>query len=159
MSDYSRDYKIRAIKAHISGLISRLENWISEQKRFMDELIKYGEYINNVDDRLSLLLSAQTMLTYIERILRDFESWLLNPLITSIMPMEILKDLERRLRNLVLEFVKLDIEHTTQYMNMLKKLEAEESVPEILKLILEQKGLLQFGRERERREREMPRVL
>ncbi len=151
-----RDVKTQAIKAHISGLIARLENWVKEQKRFMNELEKYGDYISS-QDRLSLLLSAQALLYHIEKILKDFESWLSNPMITSLMSVEMLKELEEKLRRITIEFVKLDIEHTGKYTEILKKLESEESIPEILRLYFEHKAVL-TGREYGER-REMPRVL
>lgn len=151
------DVKTQAIRAHIAGLISRLENWVRDQKRFMSELEKFGEHINQ-QDRLALLLSAQAMLYYIERTLKDFESWLSNPLITSIMPVEILKELEERLRKIAIEFIKLDIEHTSKYTEMLRKLEHENIVPEILRLYFEHKGLFQLPREHTER-REIPRIL
>lgn len=120
----SEDLKRQAIRAHIAGLITRLENWVKDQKRFMDELQKYGDYIVT-QDRLSLLLSAQAMLYYIERTLKDFESWLNNPMITSIMPIDMLKELEERLRDIAIEFVKLDIDHTSRYVDILRKMENE----------------------------------
>ncbi|MCG2863323.1 MAG: DUF2153 domain-containing protein [Vulcanisaeta sp.] len=138
----SEDLKRQAIRAHIAGLITRLENWVRDQKKFMDELQKYGDYIVN-QDRLSLLLSAQAMLYYIERTLKDFESWLNNPMITSIMPVEMLKELEERLRDIAIEFVKLDIDHTSKYIDMLKKIESTNEIPDILKLYIEQRGIIQ----------------
>jgi hypothetical protein len=58
------DVKRQALRAHITGLINRLEGWVKDQRRFMEELQKYGNYIIS-QDRLSLLLSAQAMLYYI----------------------------------------------------------------------------------------------
>jgi len=138
----SEDLKRQAIRAHIVGLITRLENWVKDQRKFMDELQKYGDYITS-QDRLSLLLSAQAMLYYIERTLKDFESWLNNPMITSIMPEDMLKELEERLRDIAIEFVKLDIDHTSKYVDILKKMESENEIPDILKLYIEQRGVVQ----------------
>lgn len=150
------DLKRQAIRAHIAGLITRLENWVRDQRRFMDELQKYGDYIAN-QDRLSLLLSAQAMLYYIERTLKDFESWLNNPMITSIMPEDMLKELEKRLRDIAIEFVKLDIDHTSKYVDILKKIENSE-VPDILKLYIEQRGFLQ-QRGQQGEQSEVPRFM
>ncbi len=153
---FIEDPKVRLIKEHIDGLIKRLERWVSDQKRFVSELEKFGQYISNTDDRLSLLYSAQAMLMYIERTLKDFESWLNNPVITSIMPLEMLKELEERLRKIVIDFVRLDIDHTSKYTELLKKISSEPTVPEILKLYFEHK-MAHAPRESERRE--MPRFL
>ncbi len=154
---FIEDPKTRLIKEHIENLIKRLERWVADQKRFITELEKYGEYISSSEDRLSLLYSAQAMLMYIERTLKDFESWLNNPVITSIMPTDLLKELEEKLRRIVIEFVKLDIEHTSKYTELLKKLSAEQTVPEILKLYFEHKFAQLTPREPERRE--MPRFV
>ncbi len=153
----SQDYKKQLVRAHIASLITRLESWVKDQKKFMDELIKYGDYIASNQDRLSLLYSAQVMLFYIERTLKDFQSWLTNPMITSIMPIEMLRELEARLRDIAIEFIKLDIEHTSQYVDLLKKLEHENNVPELLKLYLEQRGVIS-SREQQGRE-EVPRFM
>ncbi len=154
---FTEDPKIRLIKEHIEGLIRRLEKWVLDQKRFVSELEKYGEYISGSEDRLSLLYSAQAMLMYIERTLKDFESWLNNPVITSIMPVDLLKELEEKLRKIVIEFVKLDIDHTSKYTELLKKISSEQSLPEILKLYFEHKLVQATPRETERRE--MPRFV
>ncbi len=152
------DPKVRMIKEHIDGLIRRLERWVSDQKRFVSELERFGEYISTNEDRLSLLYSAQAMLMYIERTLKDFETWLNNPVITSIMPMDLLKELEERLRKIVIDFVKLDIDHTSKYTELLRKLSTEPKVPEILKLYFEQK-VAHMARETGTERREMPRFL
>ncbi len=151
------DPKVRMIKEHIDGLIRRLERWVSDQKRFISELEKFGQYISSNEDRLALLYSAQAMLMYIERTLKDFETWLNNPIITSIMPIELLRELEERLRKIVIDFVRLDIEHTSKYTELLRKIYSESSVPEILKLYFEQK-VAHMARESAER-REMPRFL
>ncbi len=151
------DPKVRMIKEHIDGLIRRLERWVSDQKRFINELEKFGQYIASNEDRLSLLYSAQAMLMYIERTLKDFETWLNNPIITSIMPIDLLRELEERLRKIVIDFVKLDIDHTSKYTELLRKISNEPTVPEILKLYFEQK-VAHMARETSER-REMPRFL
>ena len=151
------DPKVRMIKEHIDGLIRRLERWVSDQKRFINELEKFGQYIASNEDRLSLLYSAQAMLMYIERALKDFETWLNNPIITSIMPIDLLRELEERLRKIVIDFVKLDIDHTSKYTELLRKISNEPTVPEILKLYFEQK-VAHMARETSER-REMPRFL
>ncbi len=153
----SSDFKTQLIKSHITNLITRLENWVREQKRFVSELERYGEHIDRSQDRLSLLLSAQAMLHYIERVLKDFESWISNPLITSIMSVDILKDLERKLREIAIEFVKLDLEHTLKYTEMLKNIEHDESQLELLKIYFEHRGVA-YNREQSER-REIPRIL
>ncbi|WP_069807725.1 DUF2153 family protein [Vulcanisaeta thermophila] len=151
------DIKRQAIRSHIAGLIARLENWVRDQKKFMDELQKYGDYISS-QDRLSLLFSAQAMLYYIERTLKDFESWLNNPMITSIMPIEMLKELEERLRDIAIEFVKLDVDHTSKYVDILKKMESENEIPDILRLYIEQRGIV-AQRSQQEEQGEFPRFM
>lgn len=145
------------IKAHIRGLISRLDGWVVSQKKLIDDLQKYADYVKS-QDRYTLLLSAQAMIYYIERTAKDFESWLNNPLITSIMTPEMLKDLESKLRELAINFIKIDLEHTGQYLELLKKYDAAGEVPEILRLYFENRmGGAQESEQR--RGGEMPRFL
>lgn len=145
------------IKAHIRGLINRLDGWLVSQKKLIDDLQKYSDFIKD-QDRYTLLLSAQAMIYYIERTAKDFESWLSNPLITSIMTTEMLKSLESKLRELAISFIKIDIEHTGQYLDLLRKYDESGEVPEILRLYFEHRlggGSQESGERRE----EMPRFL
>ena len=143
------------VRAHIRGLISRLDGWILTQKKIIDELTKYADYVKD-QDRYTLLLSAQAMIYYIERTARDFESWLNNPLITAIMTTDMLKDLESKLRELAINFIKIDIEHTGQYLELLKKYDASGEVPEILRLYFEHRL---GGQEQGGRREEVPRFI
>jgi len=137
---------------YFDAMINRLDNWVREQKRIIEEFKKYGEYAQSTNDRLTLLLSSQAMLAYIERTLKDFESWLSNPMITSLMPIEMLKKLEERLRQIATEFIEIDIEHSSEYRDMLTKLRDKDLIPEILKLYFIQKVPTQQRRRGEGRE-------
>lgn len=147
------------IKNHIRGLMNRLEGWVYGQKKLLDDLDKYGDYATS-QDRFALLLSAQAMLFYIERTVKDFESWLSNPLITSVMTIDMLKELEERLRQIAVSFIKVDVEHTGKYMELLKKMDVDNAVPELLRLYFEQKGGAQGANQQQQAERrEIPRFL
>ncbi len=147
------------IKNHIRGLMNRLEGWVYGQKKLLDDLGKYGEYAAS-QDRFALLLSAQAMLFYIERTVKDFESWLSNPLITSVMTTDMLKELEEKLRQIAVSFIKVDVDHTGEYMELLKKMDVDNAVPELLRLYFEQKGNAQGAQQQQQAERrEIPRFL
>lgn len=146
------------IKNHIRGLVNRLEGWIYGQKKLLDDLNKYGDYASS-QDRFALLLSAQAMLFYIERTVKDFESWLSNPLITSVMTIDMLKELEEKLRQIAVSFIQVDVEHTGSYMELLKKMDVENAVPELLRLYFEQKGNAQNVPQQQTERREIPRFL
>ncbi|GGP22545.1 hypothetical protein GCM10007981_19040 [Thermocladium modestius] len=147
------------IKNHIRGLMNRLEGWVYGQKKLLDDLDKYGEYAAS-QDRFALLLSAQAMLFYIERTVKDFESWLSNPLITSVMTTDMLKELEEKLRQIAVSFIKVDVDHTGEYMELLKKMDVDNAVPELLRLYFEQKGNAQGAPQQQQAERrEIPRFL
>ncbi len=131
------------------------------QKKLLDDLDKYGEYAAS-QDRFALLLSAQAMLFYIERTVKDFESWLSNPLITSVMTTDMLKELEEKLRQIAVSFIKVDVDHTGgEYMELLKKMDVDNAVPELLRLYFEQKGNAQGGapQQQQAERREIPRFL
>lgn len=146
------------VKAHIKGLINRLDGWLISQRKLIDDLQKYADYVKS-QDRYTLLLSAQAMIYYIERTAKDFESWLNNPLITSIMTPDMLKELEAKLRELAINFIKIDLEHTGQYLDLLKKYDASGEIPEILRLYFEHRiGGVQEGGQ-QRGGEEMPRFL
>lgn len=86
-----------AVLEYLESMIERLEQWVKEQERQIRELETHGDAMK-VADRLELLYSAQAMLGYIARVLKDFESWLSNPVVTSVMPEDMLRRLETMLR-------------------------------------------------------------
>jgi hypothetical protein len=92
-----------------------------------------------VADRLELLYSAQAMLGYIARVLKDFESWLSNPVVTSVMPEDMLRRLEAMLRDVAIKFIQVDIAHTSEYKDLLTKFAKEGKVPSVLMLYIQQK--------------------
>ncbi len=148
------------IHDYITSMTQRLEQWVREQRRLASELETLGKKMEGTDDRLTLLLSAQAMLAYIERTLKDFESWLNNPMITAVMPLEMLKKLEAMLRAVAVQFINTDIEHTSEYRDLLNKM-AQGDVPDILKLYFQQRVPQQQQaqqRDEERRDRGLPRI-
>jgi len=118
---------------YLESMIKRLEQWLEDQKRVIAELDNHGKAMST-SDRYDLLLSAQAMLGYIARILKDFESWLSNPLITSAMPLDMLRRLEEMLRNVAKQFIEVDIAHTSEYKELLERFASEGKVPEIMML-------------------------
>ncbi|MEM4898057.1 MAG: DUF2153 family protein, partial [Pyrobaculum sp.] len=123
---------------YLESMIERLEQWVKEQERQIRELETHGNAMKTAD-RLELLYSAQAMLGYIARVLKDFESWLNNPVVTSVMPEEMLKRLESMLREVAVMFIKVDIAHTTEYKELLSKFAKEGKVPTVLMLYVQQR--------------------
>ncbi|MEM1888627.1 MAG: DUF2153 family protein [Pyrobaculum sp.] len=127
-----------AVLEYLESMIERLEQWVKEQERQIRELETHGNAMKTAD-RLELLYSAQAMLGYIARVLKDFESWLNNPVVTSVMPEEMLKRLESMLREVAVMFIKVDIAHTTEYKELLSKFAKEGKVPTVLMLYVQQR--------------------
>ncbi len=123
---------------YIESMMERLSQWVKEQERQVKELEHIGQTLTQ-SDRLTLLYSAQAMLGYIARVLKDFESWLSNPVITSIMPEDMLKRLEAMLREVAVKFLQVDIAHTSEYRDLLTKFAKEGKVPIVLTLYVQQK--------------------
>jgi hypothetical protein len=119
-------------------MIERLEQWVKEQQRQIRELETHGDAMK-VADRLELLYSAQAMLGYIARVLKDFESWLSNPVVTSVMPEDMLRRLETMLREVAIKFIQVDVAHTSEYRDLLTKFAKEGKVPSVLMLYIQQK--------------------
>lgn len=127
-----------AVLEYLESMIERLGQWVKEQERQIRELETHGNAMKTAD-RLELLYSAQAMLGYIARVLKDFESWLNNPVVTSVMPEEMLKRLESMLREVAVMFIKVDIAHTTEYKELLSKFAKEGKVPTVLMLYVQQR--------------------
>jgi hypothetical protein len=127
-----------AILDYLESMIERLEQWVKEQERQIRELESHGDAMK-VADRLELLYSAQAMLGYIARVLKDFESWLSNPVVTSVMPEDMLRRLEAMLREVAIKFIQVDIAHTSEYKDLLTKFAKEGKVPSVLMLYIQQK--------------------
>ncbi len=127
-----------AVLEYLESMIERLEQWVKEQERQIRELETHGDAMK-VADRLELLYSAQAMLSYIARVLKDFESWLSNPVVTSVMPEDMLRRLESMLREVAIKFIQVDIAHTSEYKDLLAKFAKDGKVPSVLMLYIQQK--------------------
>ena len=127
-----------AVLEYLESMIERLDQWVKEQQRQVRELESHGDAMK-VADRLELLYSAQAMLGYIARVLKDFESWLSNPVVTAVMPEDMLRRLEAMLREVAIKFIQVDIAHTTEYRDLLPKFAKEGKVPSVLMLYIHQR--------------------
>jgi hypothetical protein len=127
-----------AVLEYLESMIERLDQWVKEQQRQVRELESHGDAMK-VADRLELLYSAQAMLGYIARVLKDFESWLSNPVVTAVMPEDMLRRLETMLREVAIKFIQVDIAHTTEYRDLLAKFAKEGKVPSVLMLYIHQR--------------------
>ncbi|MBP1449003.1 MAG: DUF2153 family protein [Thermoproteus sp.] len=128
------------IMDYLESMMERLERWVKEQQRIINDLEAHGKVMEAAADRLTLLYSAQAMLGYIGRVLKDFESWLNNPLVTAIMPLDMLRRLESMLRDVAVKFIQVDIDHTSEYRDLLAKYAKDGKVPEVITLYIMQRG-------------------
>jgi hypothetical protein len=127
-----------AVLEYLESMVERLDQWVKEQERQVKELEAHGESMK-MADRLELLYSAQAMLGYIAKVLKDFEAWLSNPVVTSVMPEEMLRRLESMLREVAIKFIQVDISHTSEYRELLSKFAKEGKVPSVLALYIQQR--------------------
>ena len=72
-------------------------------------------------DRLMLILAARVACYHISRTIRGFESWLQNPLVIGLMPKEMVREMQKRLWDIMYSLMEYDIKHTGEYHDFLKK--------------------------------------
>ncbi len=112
-------------------ILKNLRDWIEEQKRILKTL-KMSERELEDADRLMLILAARVACYHISRTIRGFESWLQNPLVIGLMPKEIVREMQKRLWNIMYELVEYDIKHTGEYHDFLQKIMKEGKLPPLL---------------------------
>lgn len=119
-------------------LLRNLIDWIEEQKRTLRMLKRSEDELRDAD-RLMLILAARVACYHISRTIRGFESWLQNPLVIGLMPREMVREMQRRLWNIMYELMEYDIKHTTEYHDYLKKAMEEKKLPSLLFQVREER--------------------
>jgi len=111
------------------GFIRSMTDWINEQKNLL-EIAKENEKYFEKADRLTLILAARTACTQAIRTLRGFENWLQNPVIISVMPEEMLREVHTRLWEIMIRLIEFDIKHTGEFVEYIKS--ANVDIPQLL---------------------------
>ncbi|MEM2534419.1 MAG: DUF2153 family protein, partial [Candidatus Nezhaarchaeales archaeon] len=69
---------------------------------------------------------------HIARTIRGFDSWLQNPMVIGLMPIEMAKEVQEKLYEIMLTLMEFDIKHTSEFADLLSKLMEEGKLPKIL---------------------------
>jgi hypothetical protein len=102
------------------GFIRHILEWVEEQKKLLELARASLEKLENAD-RLTLLTASRQAIFIIQRTLKGFENWLTSPTITTIMPEEMLKEVQKTLWDLMFKIVEFDIKHSSEYIEKLKE--------------------------------------
>jgi hypothetical protein len=102
------------------GFIRHILEWVEEQKKVLELARASLEKLENAD-RLTLLTASRQAIFIIQRTLKGFENWLNSPTITTIMPEEMLKEVQKNLWDLMFKIVEFDIKHSSEYVEKLKE--------------------------------------
>ncbi len=108
-------------------MIKRLNAWIEDQRRFL-EYTKISLKELERADRLTLVIAARTACSQILRTIKGFEGWLQNPVVIGLMPYEMIKEVQKKLWEIMIEVTNFDIKHTSEYRDYLKKVIEEGRV-------------------------------
>jgi hypothetical protein len=111
----------------MSGFYDNLEAWVKRQKE-TKELFMKAEKNYEEADRLTLITLSRLAFQHMERTIEAFDNWLKDPMITTHMPREMLIELWSQLRDIFYKLIDLDITHTSEFADHLKKLEDAESI-------------------------------
>jgi hypothetical protein len=107
-----------------------IHDWVEKQKKLL-ELIKQSLENLKDADRLTLLTASRTACYHISRTIKGFDNWLNNPAITTVMPKEMLKEIQEKLWDIMMKIIEFDIKHTSQFLDYITK-EKITTIPSLL---------------------------
>jgi hypothetical protein len=110
--------------------IRNIKEWVVRQKEVLKRAKESIDKLKDAD-RLELLMASQTACHVIEETLKGFLNWFKSPNVTTVMPKEMLKEVQEKLWNLMIEFLELDIEHTSKFLEYITK-EKVTTIPALL---------------------------
>ena len=116
------------VSAFGPGFIRSMSEWVEEQKVLL-KLAKKAEFKDA--DRLTLMLAARTACNHIMRTIKGFDNWLQNPAIVSVMPEEMLREVQSKLWDIMLRLIEFDVKHTSEFVEYVSKKGGEE-IPRLL---------------------------
>ncbi|MEZ0393544.1 MAG: DUF2153 family protein [Desulfurococcaceae archaeon] len=111
--------------------IDRWNRWVKMQQAALDSFKKAEENYKSAD-RLELLFLNRMAFQHIIRTADGFAHWLEDPLITSHMPREMLVELWEKVKEILYDLIRLDMEHTAKFSEHLKKLADEGKLNPLL---------------------------
>ncbi len=102
-------------------MIDDLKRWVDSEKRTID-------LIKSLDpkDRLDSLTGLKLMFSTISNVAKEFDKWLSNPHIAVSISDNEYRELFKKIRDIALEMLEIDIEHTEK---MIRRLESMSSGP------------------------------
>ncbi|RLF25187.1 MAG: DUF2153 domain-containing protein [Thermoprotei archaeon] len=118
--------------------LRNLSEWVEEQKKILRALKQSEKELEDAD-RLMLVLAARVACYHISRTIRGFESWLQNPLVIGLMPTEMVREMQKKLWEIMYTLIEYDIKHTSDYQGYLKKALSEQKLPSLLFQVREEK--------------------
>ena len=113
-----------------------LQAWAENLLKYVDdfrETIKFIESIDDSGDRLALINKAMFMLQQIKKIIDDFATWLVTPNVQAVITEDLLRELLNQLKNLAIEAVSIDADHTSKFVDRL--MQVADNPPAELRLI------------------------
>ncbi len=115
----------------MSAPFQNLEAWVKRQKEII-ESFKKAEQGYKEADRLELIIMTRQAFQHMMRTIQAFDQWLQEPMVISHMPREMLVELWSTLRNVFYDLLELDIKHTSEFAEHIKKLSEEGKLNPIL---------------------------
>jgi hypothetical protein len=110
--------------------LANIHAWVESQKKLLELAKQSLENLKDAD-RLTLLTASRTACYHISRTIKGFDNWLNNPAITTVMPKEMLKEVQEKLWKIMLEIIEFDIKHTSQFLDYITK-EKIIAIPSLL---------------------------
>ncbi len=108
-----------------------LEAWVKRQKEII-ESFKKAEQGYEEADRLELIIMTRQAFQHMMRTVQAFDQWLQEPMVISHMPREMLVELWSTLRNIFYGLLELDVKHTSEFAEHIKRLSEEGKLNPIL---------------------------
>lgn len=118
-----------------------LDNIINTVRRF-EYLVSTAQSMQPTGDRMELVNKSLLYLGMIRSVVDDFTAWLTNRIVLSLMPEDLLAELTSQLRELAIQSLQVDIDHTTKYAQRLRAT-GTNPLAELLARIAVEQGQIQ----------------
>lgn len=127
----------------MSSFLSNLESWVKRQKEVKESFMKAEEGYEDAD-RLELILMSRQAFQHMMRTIQAFDQWLQEPMVIAHMPREMLVELWSNLRTIFYKLLDLDIQHTSEFNELIRKLASEGKLNPILTIGKKEKETARF---------------
>ncbi len=108
-----------------------LAKWVKMQKQVLDSMDRVEESLKS-GDRLDLILATRVAFQHMIRTIQAFDKWLQDPFIIGHMPKEMLEEVQKKTWQILREILILDINHTSQFAELIDKLAREGKLNPLL---------------------------